>query len=285
MTIAEAITKATANLSHCGIDEPRLGAEILLMHALQVSRAHLYARLKDELTTNEYETYSELVQLRLSGESVWYIIGHREFFGLDFIVDPRVLVPRPETEMLVEKALGIVRSRPSAPGESPTLADIGSGCGAIAISLAVHLPEAKIYASDVSERAFEVAAINRRKHQTGHRVILLRGDMLTPLPEPVDIILANLPYLSEIDLTAMGAETLMPEPLVALAGGQEGLDKIRQLLQESPTKLKPNGSLLMEIGYRQRPAVMDLVRTAFPQAKVDLCKDLAGLDRMVSIET
>ena len=148
-----------------------------------------------------------------------YITGHREFYGLDFAVNSSVLVPRPETELLVEKALELARERSLS-----TIADIGTGCGAIAVSLAVNLPQTRIYATDISAPALEVALSNCRKHGVTDRVTLLEGDMLAPLPEPVDLIVANLPYVREPEMT--GVNTLGFEPPLALNGGPDGLDKI-----------------------------------------------------------
>jgi len=212
------------------------------------------------------------VERRRRGEPSAYITGHREFFGLDFIINPHVLIPRPETELLVEKAIDLCRIRSIS-----TITDIGTGCGAIAVSLAVNLAGVTVYATDVSSTALEVAAQNCAKYGVKDRIIFLQGDLLGPLPEPVDMIIANLPYVRKSDLAAGF------EPELALNGGEDGLDKIKILCRQADEKLRKNGNLLLEIGQGQAEAVTAILRQSFPSALIEIDLDLAGIERMISL--
>ena len=220
--------------------------------------------------------FERLIKRRLGGEPTAYITGHREFYGLDFYVDRRVLIPRPESELLVEKTLCLAQNHPVS-----TIADIGTGCGAIAISLALNLPQAKIYATDISAPALKVARVNCQRHGVADRVCLLAGDMLDPLPESVDLIIANLPYVRVLEVSQMGLANF--EPQLALSGGWDGLEKICRLCREVNDKLRPEGYLLLEIGQGQSGAVTGFLRSLFPSAKIDIAPDLSGIDRVVSL--
>ena len=188
MTLKQALSQARAILTASNIEDTSLESELLLRHTLQINRVQLYLDLSRELSPKQEATFWHLVERRQNGEPTAYITGHREFYGHDFYVDSRVLIPRPESELLVEKALQLAQSHPIF-----TMADIGTGCGAIAISLALNLPQTKIYATDISASALEVALLNCRKHGVVDRICLLQGDMLEPISEPVDLIIANLP--------------------------------------------------------------------------------------------
>jgi release factor glutamine methyltransferase len=218
----------------------------------------------------------------MSHEPTAYITGHKEFFGIDFKVSPSTLIPRPDTELLVETAIKLANA---ALPQSCLIADIGTGCGAIAIALALHLPQAKIYAIDISAAALEVAEINCQKHRVSNRVRLLQGDLLEPLPEPVQLIVANLPYISEPELAKLPLEISMFEPQLALAGGKDGLVQIEKLLSQARGKLLSGGAVLLEIGYDQGSAVKDLARKYFTSARVSVATDLSGLDRVVTISS
>lgn len=274
MTLKQALSQAREILAANNIEDASLESELLLRHALKISRVQLYLDLSRELNPKEEKTFWHLVKRRLKGEPTAYITRHREFYGLDFYVDPNVLIPRPESELLVEKALSLARQHVFS-----TIAEIGTGCGAIAISLALNLPQTKIYATDISASALKVALFNCRKHGVIDRIHLLQGDMLQPLPEPVDLIIANLPYLRESELP----QTTRFEPILALNGGKEGLEKIHQLCQEVGSKLRPQGYLLLEIGQGQGKAVTTLLNSLFSSAKVEITPDLSGIERVVSL--
>ena len=231
---------------------------------------------------NQTVAFSALIQRRIGHEPTAYITGHKEFFGIDFKVSPGTLIPRPDTELLVETAIELANT---AFPQSCLIADVGTGCGAIAIALAQHLPQANIYATDISAAALELAKSNCRTHRVSHRVRLLQGDLLEPLPEPVQLIVANLPYISEPELSKLPLEISMFEPQIALAGGPDGLMQIERLLSQASSKLLSGGAILLEVGYDQGTAVKALARKCFPTAKISVVTDLSGLDRVVRIFT
>ncbi len=272
MNRRQALHQTRGLLTENNIEDASIEAELLLRHALKVSRAELYTNPTHELSPEEEETLKQLVNRRLNGEPSAYITGHREFYGLDFEVNPAVLIPRPESELLVEKAINLARSSPIT-----TIADIGTGCGAIAISLALNLPGTRIYATDISAPALEVAQRNCRKHGVTNSICLLHGDMVDPLPEPVDLIVANLPYVKAGELPPTG------EPALALNGGAEGLDKIAKLCRKIDGRLNPPGWVLLEIGQGQGKAVTALLRRLFPTAEIDITPDLSGIERVLSL--
>jgi release factor glutamine methyltransferase len=279
MELQVALAQAVTVLEDAGVEESRLDAEVLLAHALELTRAQLYARLNQRLSPQDQECYQALIAQRVRHEPVAYIVGHKTFYGLDFLVDRRVLIPRPETELLVERAIEMAQAR------SPRLiADAGTGCGAIAVSLAAHLPEATLYALDASPDALAVAETNCRRHGVEGRVHLLLGDLLSPLPQPVNLIVANLPYIPQGELESLPPAIRDYEPLTALDGGEDGLVAIRRLLAQARGHLRPRGAILLEIGADQGPAVARLAQQRFPMAKVDVIRDYAGLDRVVVVD-
>jgi len=272
----QALTQTRKSLADNRIEDAPLEAEILLRHALGINRVQLYSDLESEIIPPHEEALKGLVERRIQGEPSAYITGHREFYGLDFNVDPNVLIPRPETELLVEKAISLARSH----GLS-SIADIGTGCGAIAISLAVNLPDVAIYAADVSAPALDVARANCKKHGVADRIILLEGDMLEPLTGPVDMIIANLPYVRESDIPP--GSTLSFEPSLALSGGTDGLDTIRDLCLRAGEKLRRNGFILLEIGQGQAEDVTALLQESFPSSRIEVENDLAGIKRIAAL--
>ena len=278
MQLQVALAQAATVLENAGLEESRLDAELLLTHALGITRAQLHAHPQSQLSSAELANYRQLIARRTRREPVAYIVGHKEFYGLDLFVDNKVLIPRPETELLVERAIEIS-------GRRTVIADIGTGSGAIAISLAVHLPQVLVYATDTSPKALEVAARNCRRHCVEDRVHLLQGHLLGPLPEPVDLIAANLPYVSEAELSQLSPEISRYEPREALNGGPDGLDHIRRLLAQAGGHLRPWGAILLEIGADQGAAGIALARRHFPAERVEIVRDYAGLDRVIMVGT
>ena len=272
MTRRQALNRAREMLAEADIEDAPLESELLLRHILKISQVELYQDPEREIEPAQAKKFWALVKRRLSGEPTAYITGHREFYGLDFYVDPHVLIPRPESELLVEKTLALAQTHPAA-----SIAEIGTGSGAIAISLALNLPKAKIYATDISESALKVALSNCRRHGVADRVQLLQGDMLAPLPEAVDIIVANLPYVSQAELSRLSDF----EPQLALDGGADGLAQIEKLCRQVSNRLRRRGFLLLEIGQGQEKAVTALLRRLFPSAGIEIFPDLSGIARVV----
>lgn len=273
---------AESDLTSHHIDDARLEAEILLMHTLGIKRAELYIRLEENLTPAKAKNYHCLVRRRCAHEPTAYILEHCQFYGIDFYIDPRALIPRPESEFLIEEGLTFASQR--FPHQASCLiADVGTGSGTLAITLALYLPKAEIFAIDISADALEVARINCEQHQVGQKVHLLPGDMLLPLPQKVDIIVANLPYVRNEDMQYLSPEIRNFEPGIALSGGDEGLDKIFQLLSQAKDKLLPGGLILLEIGQGQANAVASMARSHFHHAQIDLISDFGGIKRVVKI--
>lgn len=281
MTIRDALNQATQRLHTAGFDDARLEAEVLLQAALGWSKTELLARLTEPVPEQAQRQFAAYLARRLAHEPSAYITGHREFYGLDLCVTPAVLIPRPETELAVDVSLALARQRHPR-GESVLLADIGTGSGAIALALATHLPGACIYAVDISDAALNVARCNARRLGLARRIEFLQGDLAQPLPVPVDIIVANLPYISDEE-DALPPEIWEYEPCIALRGGPGGLELIERLLAGIRRRLRPHGNVVLEIDHRQGSAVGTLVERYLPGATSVLQRDLAGLDRVVVV--
>lgn len=287
MTIREALTRATKQLKRAGLQYPRLDAQVLLCHVLEVERATLYTYPDRQLTPEQEQMYFSLVARRGQGEPIAYITGHKEFYSLDFLVDSRVLIPRPETEHLVEEALRIIKSRFEV-GQQPIVADIGTGSGIIPVTLAVQEPRLPyLYGCDISADALAVTRLNCQRHSVEQRVRLLQGDLLEPLPEPVDILTANLPYIGTEEMSILDADVRDYEPHLALFSGPQGLDLLQRFLMEAqqPGKLKPGAVVLLEIGYQHREALTQLLQHLWPSASFRFIRDYAAYDRLLYINT
>ena len=287
MILSEALQSVTQTLRRAEIADPSVEAEVLLGHVLGMSKTGLYTEPERSLTSAETERLRDLVRRRLDREPAAYILGHCEFYGIDFYVESHAFIPRPETELLVEEAVELAQ-RISRRGEQSVMADIGTGCGAIAISLALALPQAKIYATDISPSALQVAEVNCRRHGVNGQVELLQGNLLEPLPQAVDVIVANLPYVKDCEVVDLSPEIREHEPTIALAGGRDGLDKIREMLEQMRGKEDTHRNegptcFLLEIGQGQGEMVASLVGNYFPEASVELISDLGGVERIVKV--
>jgi release factor glutamine methyltransferase len=280
ITPAEAIRFGATMTAHGGSDTPRLDAEVLLRHVLQTDRADLFARLTDPLPPASAAAFLTLLGRRVAGEPVAYLVGEKEFMGLPIQVGPGVLVPRPETELLVEWALGWLSDRPDA-----VVVDVGTGSGAIALAVAAGLPtgsRARIIAADESAEALDWAARNRWALALD-TVELVRGDLTTWLaPATADLVLANLPYLTPDQIAEN--PLLAAEPEGALLGGADGLDLIRRLVADLPRVLAPGGAVGLELDPGQTAQVTALLAETFPGLRIETIADLAGLPRHVVAE-
>jgi release factor glutamine methyltransferase len=276
-TVLEVIRWTVARFTERALATPRLDAELLVAHALGLPRVQLYVQFDRPLGADELAAIRALIKRRQAGESVAYLVGKKEFWGIDFAVDARVLVPRPDTETLIEEA----RDRLGAtPAESIRIGDVGTGSGAIALTLAKLFPAAAVFASDVSPAALEVARANAERLALA--VTFLEGDLAAPLAAqaPFSLLCANLPYIPSGEMATLPPE-VKSEPALALDGGPDGLALVRRLSADAPGLLAPGGALVLEIGDGQAAATAELVRAA-GFADVQTRRDLAGVERVVS---
>lgn len=270
-------------------DTPALDASVLIAHVINKPRSWVMAHNELTLTTEQQKQLdNSLIRLK-SGEPFPYILGQWEFFGLQFDVNPDTLIPRPETELLVEKAIAWLQVHPA----KRSVADVGTGSGAIAVSIAVNMPDAKILATDISSGALQVAKHNAKKFGVSERIQFAECDLL-PHPQPlsqrergegvreINLLCANLPYIPTT--TLHGLPIYNREPTLALDGGEDGLEPFRKLLKLSPPWLAPDGMMLLEIESTLGSQALSLADTAFPEARSSLHKDLAGKDRLLQIE-
>jgi release factor glutamine methyltransferase len=265
---------------------PRLDAEVLLRHVLGLDRSALYAHPERRLSEAERRRFDALVERRAAGEPVAYLTGEREFMGLPFAVDRRTLVPRPETEVLVERALALLAGRPGTDDDPVRVVDVGTGSGAIAVAVAALAPRPeglRVFATDLSGPALAVARRNtaRLLGPGRPRVDFVQGSLLEALRGPFDLVLANLPYVPSEEVPGLPASVSRYEPALALDGGPDGLDLNRALLADLEGKLRPGGGVLLECDPRQAPLLAGLVAAALPGAAVRTLRDLAGRDRVV----
>lgn len=280
-TYKEALLWAVQQLTNARVEGPRLDAEVLLVHVAAIDRARLYSRWDETLESSQWQSYQSNIKERIQGKPVAYIIGTREFMSLDFRVNEYVLIPRPETEILVEWVLNDLQSRGV---ERPRLVDVGTGSGAIAISLAHYLPRATIWAVDLSPGALKVAKGNARANGVEQRVTFEQGNLLgslqAQLTEPLDWVVANLPYIPSEQIPTLQKEVQHFEPHSALDGGPDGLDLYRQLLPQAERVLKPGGWIGMEMAFDQGIALTKLLDVHVWE-QIQVLKDYAGLDRHV----
>ncbi len=279
-SIQEILVNATRALGMTmSYKQARLQAELLLAHTLEVSRAMLLARLNETLAPELAAQYAANVARRAQHEPLAYILGHREFYGLDFIVDRRVLIPRHETELLVQLALK--RAQRFA---LPFIADVGTGSGAIALTLAHHLPQAHIYATDLSPDALAVASLNASRLKLDD-VQFVEDDLLRRLKEPFDLLVANLPYIPSERYARLPREIREFEPRIALDGGFNGLGVMRRLLAQMQGLAKRGSIALFEISEEQGASALELVHQELPLAATQVHKDLEGLDRVIEVRS
>jgi release factor glutamine methyltransferase len=283
VAVLSAYARTREALSRHSVPEPGIEAEMLVREALGLDRAQYFAELSVLVPDERTEGLEALLARRLAGEPLAYLTGRREFFGLNFAVTADVLVPRQETELLVELALEFL-SRPdrSGAGASAVVADVGTGSGAIAVSLAVNRSDAMVYATDISAAALSVADSNAEAHGVGNMVKFLRCDLLEAVPGKLDLIVANLPYVPSLLLDELSNE-IRREPRIALDGGPDGLDPYRRLLAQSHGRLRSKGALLVELMPDQMDQAQGLAAMAFPTAYIGFARDLSGDPRALTV--
>jgi release factor glutamine methyltransferase len=283
LTIAEALREASTRLRVGGVAEPRREAGTLLAHTLGCDRAFLITHADEALTASRLSDFRACLARRAAGEPFQYIAGRQAFYGLDFEVNPDVLIPRPETELLVEAALGLLKGT-----DEPSVCDVGTGSGCIAVTLLHELRDAGGFALDVSAAALSVAARNAARHGVGERLRLLVSDCFDALAEGghegvrFDLVASNPPYIAEDALKDLQREVREHEPRAALTPGGDGLSVIRRLVAGAPRFLKPGGHLLMEIGFDQHERVAALIDPSV-WTLLDIHKDLQGIPRTVAL--
>jgi release factor glutamine methyltransferase len=278
MQLKQALASAIDRLETADVGSPRMNAEVLLMFVLGVNRAYLYAHPERELTVEEDARYDEVLGERATGMPSQYITGHQEFWGLDFIMSPAVLIPRPETEHLVETVVELARGIPQ-----PKLVDVGTGSGCVALALAHELKSAEIYAVDVSAEALEIARANAARLRLDGRVRFLQSDVLEALAgvHDFDFVVSNPPYVGFGEADKVQKSVRDFEPGAAVFAGEQGLDVIAPLIEQAHRSLKPGGWLAVEIGYSMRDAVVNLLSpTVWEGARV--VPDLQGIPRVVA---
>lgn len=279
-TLAEVRRWVISELVRWGSEEAAAEADWLLAHLLGRRRAELPLYRHQPLTPEQREALREALARRARREPLAYILGTQEFMGLSLLVDARVLVPRPETEVLVEQALA--RWQP----QRTRWVDVGTGCGAVAVSLAVHLPAVQVVAVDLSQAALEVARANARRHGVADRVQVVAGSLLAPLRPletggGVDGILANLPYIPSAEVDTLQPEVSRWEPRLALDGGPDGLDLYRSLFPQVPGRLRPGGWMLCEFGQGQGEAMRQLAQRTPGLSRVEILRDYGGHERVL----
>jgi release factor glutamine methyltransferase len=279
-TAADLIRHAAERLAAAGIETARLDAEVLLRHVLGIDRTALFVRLHERVNVADAARFHELIETRLAGNPVAYLTGLREFMELPFAVGPGVLVPRPETELLVEWAANRIKRQPTS-----LVVDVGTGSGAIVLALAKSVASnerSAFVGSDLSAIALAYAARNRSILGLDARVSLVLGDLLTWLGQPADLILANLPYLKPEQVAS--TPEIRAEPEIALVAGPQGLDAIARLILDAPRVLTSGGSMIIELDPSQATTVAGWAKEVFPSALVEVIRDLAGFDRFVVVE-
>lgn len=277
-TVKRILDWTTNYLKEHGSETARLDSEILLAHARKCPRIHLYTRYEEPLSENERAIMRDLVQRRSKAEPVAYLVGHREFFSLDFRVTPDVLIPRPDTETLVVESIELGKKF-----SQPKIADVGTGSGCVAVALAVNLPGAKVTAIDVSPQALAIASENAKSHQVDDRIQFIKSNLFTNVADDTsfDLIVSNPPYIRPDEIPTLQADVQLHEPHLALdGGGTDGLDIVRQLIQQATSRLVANGHLIIEISPEQAEAT----KRAMQQSQfghVEIVDDLSGKSRVV----
>ncbi len=290
----EALRWASHQLETSGIDSHARDGRILLRHVLDCTEEQLAGGNVAPLLPAQVAALRGLIKRRRQGEPIAYIVGKKEFMALEFAVDRRVLIPRPETELLVEKALDLFAcdgEDDRVPQESPRLnevsrpliADIGTGSGAIAVSIAKYLPHAIVYATDIASEALAVARKNAAAHGVAERLVLLQGSYLQALPQAVHMVVCNPPYIPQGEIPGLDRDVREFEPRIALTGGSDGLDAYRRLFAELPASLLPGGIGLFEIGFDMAAPLRKLAARRLPGAHCEVFQDLAGFDRILQV--
>lgn len=280
MQLKQAVDSAYQLFIENDVPSPRLNAELLLLFVLNRERAYLYAHPERELNADEQSRYDEVIQERARGCPTQYITGHQEFWGLDLLVSPAVLIPRPETEHVVETVLELLKEHPLEGLGKLKLLDVGTGSGCIALALASELPQAEIHACDISDDALEMARTNAARLALGGKVLFRKSDLLSVYAgEKFDFIISNPPYVGEADADKVQKQVREFEPKIAVFSGREGMDIYRRLIPQAHDALRPDGWFVAEIGYSEEDNVRNLLAG---WSDIEVTADLQGIPRVVA---
>ncbi len=281
-TIREILSWAEDYIAGYEVPDHKAEAEYLLSHLLNCKRPGLYLNHDKFLTINEFQILVDWLNRRAAREPSQYIIGEQEFWGLPFKVNRDVLIPRPETELIVEETI-----KAAATGHAPLILDLCTGSGCIAVTLAKEIPGSRVFAVDISEKVLSVARENAERHSVAERITFLNGDIFEPLNGlniKADIIVSNPPYISKKMMAGLEPEVKDYEPVTALYGGDDGLDFYRRIISDTPAYLTQGGHLILEMGYGQTEEIEKLIKQNNVFEQIDIKKDLAGIDRVIKAQ-
>lgn len=281
MNIKDALKEGRTQLTSAGVLEPEASAEVLLSDVMGLSRTELLTKKDNELSPKEYQKYKGYLKRRENHEPVWQIIGKVDFWGISYSVDKNVLVPRPETEILIKEVIDFAKSQ----NRALRLLDLGTGAGTIVVALKNELNNCTFFASDVSGDALKIAKKNAKKVNEGGEIKFKKGSLFTPWKgDKFDIICANLPYIPHEEMEGLSLDVYHHEPRLALDGGTGGLEIYERFLKNLPDHLSTNGAVFCEIGIDQGDRFKDLVKKYLPKARCEIMGDLAGIDRIAIIK-
>jgi release factor glutamine methyltransferase len=303
MILSKVLVFGIANLKEKNIDTAIEDSEILLSFVLKKPKEYLYTYPDKKITQRKVNEFKKIIKKRRKHYPVAYLTNKKKFYGLEFYVDNRVLIPRPETELLVEEALKIILKHHSLVSNHYLIADIGTGSGCITVALVTKLKikkrkssamlkiyspsvnKFKIFSTDISNKSLKVARLNTKQHKVEKQIKFLKGSLLDPLPKKVDLIVANLPYISKQEIKDLPSDVKNYEPVIAYDGGSDGLELYRTMFEQIKNYLKPKAKILLEIGWKQKKIMEKIIEKGLPKAKISIIKDYASLDRIIKIET
>ena len=280
MNLRELWVDTKKELDSSNISDSNIESEVIIRKVLGLDRNNFFATLDNPISMRKTSQIKKNLQQRISGIPLSYITKNREFFGIDFFVNEHVLIPRQESELLVEKVISFCKKQKKT---KFTIADIGTGSGALAISIAKNLSNVNLIAIDISDKALQIAKKNAKNINLSTKISFLRSNLLENLKTPVDVIVANLPYISTGEMHTLSLE-VKKEPTIALLGGEDGTDLITKLIRQSPKYLKKNGKLILEISPSQKNIVFSLIKENFPKSNPKVHEDYAKIERAISVE-
>ena len=283
MTAGEALRKYSSILKEQGVNEAEESVKVILCHVLNLNSSSLFANTQRLLTAGEISNLENLVHKRIDHMPVAYLVNNKEFYGLDLYIDGRVLVPRPETETLVEVAIRFIEEWKQFNNRTMLIADVGAGSGAISVALASNVKDIKIFAVDISREALDVAVINIKRYKLENRIAVVQGDLLQQVRGELDLVVANLPYIAEEDIELLPEEISRWEPRWALNGGKNGMEVMNKLIKQAAEKVNRGGCILLEIGKGQDTKICEIIMEILPQANTSLIRDMSGINRVVKI--